>query len=71
MDCLSCTFDDHVSLSAISMIIPNWLHYVQQGYVNASSLFEIIQQLANNTYVVPHYSSGGSSLKNKGHLVLP
>ena len=45
---LSHTFDDHVSLSTISMPIPNWLQYVQQGYVNDSSLSEIIQWLANN-----------------------
>ena len=28
-DALSRRFDDHASLSAISMPIPNWLHYVQ------------------------------------------
>ena len=28
-DALSCTFDDHVSLSTISMPIPNWLQSVQ------------------------------------------
>ena len=33
-DAISHTFDDHASLSAISMSIPNWLQYVQQGYVN-------------------------------------
>ena len=27
-DALSHTFDDHVSLSTISMPIPNWLQYV-------------------------------------------
>ena len=36
VDSLSCTFDAHVSLSAISMPIPTWLHSVQQGYVNDS-----------------------------------
>ena len=54
-DALSRTFDDHVSLSAISMPIPNWLESVQQGYVNDSSLSKIIQQLASNSSVVPHY----------------
>ena len=48
VDALSHTFDDHISLSAISMHIPNWLQSIQQGYVNESSLSEIIQQLANN-----------------------
>ena len=28
-DSLSCTFDDHISLSCISMPIPNWLQSVQ------------------------------------------
>ena len=42
-DVISHTFDDHVSLSAISMPIPNWLQYVEKGYVNDSSLSEIIQ----------------------------
>ena len=28
-DALSCTFDDHASLSTISMPIPNWLQSVQ------------------------------------------
>ena len=55
-DSLSHTFDDHISLSSISMPIPNWLQYVQQAYVNDSSLSEIIQWLANNPSVVPHYS---------------
>ena len=55
-DALSRTFDDHVSLSSMSLPIPNWLHSVQQGYVNDSSLSEIIQRFANNPYVVPHYS---------------
>ena len=53
-DSLSHTFDDHASLSAISMPIPTWLHYVQQAYVNDSSLSEIIQQLASNPSVVSH-----------------
>ena len=53
-DALSRTFDDHVSLSSISMPIPNWLQFVQQGYVNESSLSKIIQWLANNPFVVPH-----------------
>ena len=43
VDALSRTFDDHASLSAISMPIPNWLQFVQQGYVNDSSLSQIIQ----------------------------
>ena len=30
-DALSLTFDEHASLSDISMPIPNWLHSVQQG----------------------------------------
>ena len=36
VDTLSCTFDAPISLSAISMPIPTWLHYVQQDYVNDS-----------------------------------
>ena len=68
---LSHTFDDHASLSAISMPIPNWLQSVQQGYVNDSSLSQIIQQLASNPSLVPHYSWDGSSLRYKGRLVLP
>ena len=71
VDALSRTFDDHASLSAISMPIPNWLQSVQQGYVNDSSLSQIIQQLASNPSLVPHYSWDGSSLRYKGHLVLP
>ena len=70
-DALSRRFDDHASLSAISMPLPNWLQFVQQDYVNDSSLFEIIQWLDNNPYVVPHYSWEGSSLGYKGRLVLP
>ena len=31
-DYLSHTFDEQVSISAISMPIPNWLQFVQQGY---------------------------------------
>ena len=42
VNALSHTFDDHVSLSTISMPISNWLQFVQQGYVNDSSLSEII-----------------------------
>ena len=42
VDALFHTFDAHVSLSVIFMPIPTWLHYVQQGYVNDSSLSEII-----------------------------
>ena len=53
-DAISCTFDDHASLSAISIPIPNWLQSVQQGYANDSSLSEIIQRLANKPYVVTH-----------------
>ena len=68
---LSYRFDDHVSLSSISMPIPNWLQFVQQGYVNDSSLSQIIQQLASNPSLVPHYSWDGSSLRYKGRLVLP
>ena len=56
VDSLSRTFNDHVYLSTISMPIPNLLQYVQQGYVNDSSLSEIIQWLASNPFVVPHYS---------------
>ena len=48
VDAPSRTFDDHISLSTISMPIPNWLQFVQQGYVNDSSLSEIIQRLASN-----------------------
>ena len=70
-DTLSRTFDNHVSLSSISMPIPNWLQFVQQGYVNDSSLSKITQQLASNPSIVPHYSSDGSSLRYKGRLVLP
>ena len=71
VDALSRTCDDHVSLSAISMPIPCWLHSVQQGYVNEYSLSEIIQKLTSNPYVVPHYSWDGSSLRDKVRLVLP
>ena len=46
-DDLSRTFYGHVSFSAISMPIPNWLHSIQQGYANDSSLSKIIQQLDN------------------------
>ena len=60
---ISHIFDDHVSLLVISMPIPNWLQYVQQGYANDSSLCEIIQWLANNPSDVPHYSWYGSSLR--------
>ena len=70
-DSLPHTFDDHDSLSSISMTIPNWLESVQQGYVNDSSLSQIIQQLASNPSLVPHYSWDGSSLRYKGPLVLP
>ena len=56
VDALFHTFDAHVSLSVISMPIPTWLHSIQQGYVNESSLFEIIQQLASNPSVVLHFS---------------
>ena len=71
VDTLSCAFDAHVSLSAITMPIPTWLHSVQQGYVNDSSSSEIIQPLASHPSVVPHFSWEGSSLRYKGHLVLP
>ena len=67
---LSHTFDHHASLSAISMPIPNWLQSVQQGYVNDSSLSQIIQQLASNPSLVLHYSWDGSSLRYKGLMVL-
>ena len=52
VDALFCTFDDHASLSAISMPTPNWLQSVQQGYFNDSSLSQIIQQLASNPCLV-------------------
>ena len=68
---LSHTFDDHVSLSSISMPIPNLLQFVQQGYVNDPSLSEIIQWLVSNPSVVPHFSWDGSSIEYKGCLVLP
>ena len=71
VDTLSCTFDAPVSLSAIVMPILTWLHPVQQGYVNDSSLFEIIQPLASNPSVVPHFSWDDSSVTYKGPLVLP
>ena len=71
VDALFHAFDAHVSLSVISMPIPTWLHSIQQGYVNDSSLSEIIQPLASNPSVVPHSSWDGSSLRYKGHLVLP
>ena len=71
VDTLSCTFNAPVSLSAINMPIPTWLHFVHQGYFNDSSLYEIIQLLASNPYVVPHFSWDGSSLRYKGRLVLP
>ena len=70
-DDLSRTFDDHASLSAISMPIPNWLQSVQQGSFNDSSLSQIIQQLASNPSLVSHYSWDGSSMRYKGRLVLP
>ena len=71
VDTLSRTFDAPVSLSAIAMPIPTWLHSDQQEYVNESSLSEIIQPLASNPSVVPYFSWDGSSLRYKGHLVLP
>ena len=70
-DVISCTLYDHASLLAISMPIPNWLQYVQQGYVHDSSLSKIIQRLENNPYVVPHYSWDGASLRYKGRMLLP
>ena len=70
-DALSRTFDDHASLSVISMPLPNWLQSIQQGYVNDSSLSQIIQQLASNPSLVPQYSWDGSSVRYKGRLVLP
>ena len=70
-DALSRTFDDHASLSAISMPIPNWLQSVQQGNVNDSSLSQIIQQLASNPSLVLHDSWDGSSMRYKHLLVLP
>ena len=69
-DALSRTVDDHASLSAISMPIPNWLESFQKGYLNESSLSQAIQQLASNPSLVPHYSWDGSSLRYKGCLVL-
>ena len=71
VDTLSRTFDAHVSLSAIYMPIPTLLHSVQQGYANDSSLSEIIQPLASNPFVVPHFSWDGSSLRYKSRLMLP
>src|SRR5882757_4864546 len=71
VDALSRTFDDQGSISAISMPVPNWLQSVQQGYVNDSSLSQIIQRLDNNPSAVPHYSWDGASLRYEGHLVLP
>ena len=71
VDTLSRTFDAPVSLSAIAIPIPTWLHSVQQGHVNDSSLSEIIQPLASNPSMVPHFSWDGSSLRYKGRLVLP
>ena len=56
VDALSHTFADHDSLSVISIPIPNWLQFIQQVYVNDSSLSEIIQHLSNNPSVVLHYS---------------
>ena len=55
-DAISRTFDDHASLSAISMPIPNWLQYVKQGYVNDSSLSKIIQYLDSHPSLVLYYS---------------
>ena len=66
-DALSHTFDDHASLSTISMPIPNWLQSVQQGYVNDSCLSQIIQQFVSNPSLLLHYSLDGSSLRDKGH----
>ena len=60
VDALSCTFDEPISLSAISMHISKWLQLLQQGYVNDSSLFEIIQWLENKPYTIPHYSWDGA-----------
>ena len=71
VDTLFRTFDAHVPLSAIAMSIPTWLHSIWQGYVNDSSLFAIIQPLASNPSVVPHFSWDGSSLRYQGYLVLP
>ena len=71
VDAISHTFDDHASLLAISMPIPNWLQSIYQGYLNESSLSKIIQLLASNPSVVPHYSWDGSSLRYNGRLVLP
>ena len=71
VDTFSRTFDAPVSLSAIAMPIPTWLHSVQQGYVNDSSLSEITQQLANNHFVVLYSSWDGFSLRYTGRLVLP
>ena len=71
VDTLSRTFDAPVSLSAIAMPIPTWLHSIQQGYVNDSSLSEIIQQLASNPSVILYSSWDGFSLRYTGCLVLP
>ena len=56
VDALFNTFDAHVSLSIISMPISTWLHSIQQGYVNDSSLSEIIQPFPSNPSVVLHFS---------------
>ena len=66
VDALFHTFDAHVSLSVIFMPIPTWLHSVQQGHVNDSSLSEIIQPLASNPSVVPYFSWDGSKFEIQG-----
>ena len=71
VDSLFHTFDSHVSLSVISIPILTWLHSIQQGFVNESSLPEIIQQLASNPSVVSYSSWDEFSLRYKGRLVLP
>ena len=71
MDSLFHTFDAHVCLSVISMPIPTWLHSIQQGYVNESSLSEIIQQLASKPSVVPSSSWDEFSLRYTSCMVLP
>ena len=70
-DALSHTFDNHVSLSVVSMPILNWLQSVHKGYVNDSSLFEIIQYLSSNPSAIMNYPWDGSSLRYKGFPVLP
>ena len=56
-DSLSRTFDDQGSLSVISMPVPSWLQSVQQGYVNDSSLSQIINAWTK-TLLLSHITLG-------------